>query len=178
MNFFVWSFLRKVSVKCWRVKFCRKIGIRASLNDNLQSPLKDTYLTLYLEIGLSMILGVYVIYLASADEVHEFFESGTIVATLMAMIGFVIFFFSPFYVHHVVRENFKRLDDPDVLKVHGPLYQEMNTKSYFASLFYCYQLSRRAFLIMIMVLLRDNTLLQINLYVTMHVISLGILLQF
>jgi hypothetical protein len=61
-------------VICWKWKCCRKIGILASKNDNLIYPVKETYLTIYLDVGLCMTLGILSIYIADPDEVNEFFE--------------------------------------------------------------------------------------------------------
>jgi hypothetical protein len=165
-------------VACWKIKCCRKIGILASKNDNLISPIKETYLAIYIDIGLCSSLGILTIYIANEDEVNEFFEGQNIIATCVSMICFLIFCGTPFYIHHVVRENFEQLENPDVIKVHGPIFNEFDNKSYMASLFYFFKLGRIAFLIYLMIFFRDYTLLQVNCYVIMFVISMGYLLQF
>jgi hypothetical protein len=62
VNYIFWAVMRKMTVKCWKIKACRKIGIVAMQNTHLAAPIYEAYIAIYLDLALCAGLGLIAIY--------------------------------------------------------------------------------------------------------------------
>jgi hypothetical protein len=91
--------------------------------------------------------------------VIEFFIRENILASVIAAISALLIVSTPFYAHYLITTNQNKLEHPDFKNRHGKLYDELDTTKYISSIYNSFTLLRRLLLVVVMLFLRDMTLL-------------------
>ena len=114
INWLFWTLVSQVSIKLYKNRCCRKIGIYSSQKISFRLPVLSLALDGYLDLLLGSILGTFDILRSCADWQlfkNNFSNFSNILHTITTILVTALIIVLPFYMKHHISKNYRELKE-------------------------------------------------------------------
>ena len=156
LNYIIWKIIHYLSIKLYRFRICRKLGMQAESNLVLKTPYIALVLEGFIDINISTFLQLWKMsqsptlfdfYLTWFFTVDNIFNS--IFTILFTLLLFIVTIYGTIGLHN----NYKDLQQENIKENYGYFYQDLHCKNRLSANYTLISLFRRFLVIIILLFL-------------------------